>query len=136
MAVDVQTFTLLIFRYAQANGHVGDFVTNKGDHAGPDDGDTDTFQLYQNLVAHGHAFRITDAAQRSRGEDTGQDASDDTADTVDAKHIARVINAQPALQYGDTPQTRQTRGNPHDQRPADADVTTGRSDADQTGNRP
>ena len=136
MAVYVQPFTLLIFRYAQANGHIGNLVTDKGDDAGPDNGDTDAFQLYQNLMAHGDAFRVAHTAQRSRGEDTGQDATYDTADAVDAKHIARVINAQPAFQNGDAPQTRKARSDTHNQRAADANVATGRSDADQTGNRP
>ena len=37
VAVDVQPFALLLFRYAQANGHIRQFVTNKGDNARPDD---------------------------------------------------------------------------------------------------
>ena len=85
---------------------------------------------------HGHAFCVAHATERFRGEDTGQDATYDTADAVDAKHIARVIHAQPAFQNGDAPQTRKARSDTHNQRAADANVATGRSDADQTGNRP
>ena len=136
MAVDVQPFALLLFRYAQPYGHIRHFVADESDDAGPDHGNADTFQLHQQLMAHGDAFRITDAAQRSRREDTGQDTADDAADAVDAEDVARVIHTQPAFQRSHAPDTRQARGDTDDQRPADTDITTRRRNANQTGNCP
>ncbi len=136
MAVDVQPFALLLFRHAQPDGHIRHFVADERHNAGPDHGDGDTFQLHQQLMAHGDAFRITDAAQRSRREDTSQDTADDAADAVNAEDVARIIHTQPAFQRSHAPDTRQARGDTDDQRPADTDITTRRRNANQTGNCP
>ena len=136
MAVDVQPFALLLFWYAQPHGHVRHFVANESDNARPDDGNRDTLELHQQLMAHGDAFCITHAAQRGGREDTGQDTADDAADAVNAEDVARIIHTQPAFQRSHAPDTRQARGDTDDQRPADTDITTRRRNANQTGNCP
>ena len=82
VAVDVQTFAFLLFRNTQTDGHVSQFVADKGHNGRPDNGDGDTFQLsdrvymfvyaitcnntfqlYQHLVNHGDAFCVTHSTQ-------------------------------------------------------------------------
>ena len=52
---------------------------------------------------------------------------------MDAKYIARVVNAQNTFQSGNAPQTRKACNQTHQQRTAYAHVTTGWRDTDQTG---
>ena len=49
MGRDVQAFALFFFRHAQADGQVDQLVRDEGDHARPDDSDTDGLGLDQQL---------------------------------------------------------------------------------------
>ena len=105
MAVHIQTFTFLFFRYAQANNHICQLEAHEGYYARPDDGQATAEQLHPNLMAH----------------------------AVHTEHIARVIHAQPFLQRGHTPDTCQATGQTDNQCAADADIATGWRDGNQTG---
>ena len=85
-------------------------------------------------MPHGHALGKAHAAQRARSENAGQDAANNTAHAVHAKHITRIVHAQKTLQHGHTPQASQPRNDTDNQRSSDTNVATCRCYAHQTCN--
>ena len=108
MAVDIQAFALLLFWHPQTNHQVSNFVGNESNYTRPDQAHTHTEQLYTYLMTHGDASSVTCTIHLGRGEDTGQDTTDNPAHAVDTEHVTGIIHPQPFLQQNHTPQT----GNP------------------------
>lgn len=53
----------MLFRYAQSDNQIGQLEADESDNAGPDNRQTHAEELHPDLMAHGDALRIADAAQ-------------------------------------------------------------------------
>src|SRR5262249_30208149 len=142
MRGDIQTLAFLFLRHTQAHDQLDDVEGYEGDHSSPDEYHGYRLRLNEELRPDARiAGRALDPVDRLAGptegrgvEDASGECTEDSAESMHAEHVERVVSLDHLLQAGDAPEAHHTNAESDDKGARDTNVTCRGSDRDQTGN--
>src|SRR5262245_37018294 len=117
MQAEIEPIPLDFLGNPQTDNQIDHFQNDPGTDTGVDQGQENTLNLDQDLagIAVDQTNRGITALDRLGGEHTGQDGTGDTADTVHAEDVQRIVIAEDVLDRGGGEEADHAGGDADDQ---------------------